>query len=84
METIEGISVASFLNKTEKLPWITFAIRKLDTLKIMLMVLWETKSLDDKKYIYLSTKLEDIGKMLGGWSGQIQKQNSPITRTGEK
>lgn len=48
------------------------------------MVLWETKSLDDKKYIYLSTKLEEIGKMLGGWNGQIQKQNSPTVKVGEK
>lgn len=84
VEIIEGISIASFLNKTEKLPWINFSIRKLDTLKILLMVLWETKSLDDKKYIYLSTKLEEIGKMLGGWNGQIQKQNSPVAKTGEK
>ena len=84
VEIIEGVSIASFINKTEKLPWINFSIRKLDTLKILLMVLWETKSLDDKKYIYLSTKLDEIGKMLGGWNGQIQKQNSPAIKTGEK
>jgi hypothetical protein len=72
IEIIEGIAIASFLNKTEKLPWINFSIRKLDTLKILLMVLWETKSLDNKKYINLSTKLDEIGKMLGGWSGQVQ------------
>lgn len=77
VETIEGVSVASFLNKENKLPWIQFSIRKLDTLKILLMILWETNSLEDKKYIQLSEKLEEIGKMLGGWSGQIQKQNSP-------
>jgi hypothetical protein len=73
VETIEGVSVASFLNKENKLPWIQFSIRKLDTLKILLMVLWETNSLEDKKYIQLSERLEEIGKMLGGWSGQIQK-----------
>lgn len=41
------------------------------------MVLWETKSLDDKKYIALSVKIEEIGRMLGGWNGQLSKQNSP-------
>jgi len=40
------------------------------------MVLWETKSLDDKKYIALSSPLDEIGKMLGGWNGQLAKQNS--------
>ncbi len=80
VETIEAISVASFLPKDEKQPWVRLAKRKVDTAKILLMVLWETKSLDSKKYIALSTPLEEIGKMLGGWQGQISaqllKQNS--------
>jgi hypothetical protein len=74
---IEAISVATFLDKTEKLPWVRLSIRKLDTIKILLLILWETKSLDDKKYIHLSKPLEEIGKMLGGWNGQLTKQNSP-------
>lgn len=77
IETIEGIAVVTFLDKTEKQPWVKFAIRKLDTIKILLMVLWETKSLDDKKYIHISKPLGEIGKMLGGWNGQLIKQNSP-------
>ncbi len=77
IETMEAISVASFLQKEEKLPWVKVAIRKIDTVKLLLMVLWETKSLDEKKYILLSLQLEEIGKMLGGWNGQISKQNSP-------
>lgn len=74
---MEAISVASFLQKEEKLPWIKVAVRKIDTAKLLLMVFWETKSLDDKKYILLSTQLDEIGKMLGGWNGQVSKQNSP-------
>lgn len=31
------------------------------------MILWETKSLDNKKYIALSVTLDEIGKNLGGW-----------------
>jgi hypothetical protein len=76
VEAIEAIITASFLNQTEKLPYVRLAIRKIDTLKIFLMILWETKSLDNKKYIALSVKLDEIGKMLGGWCGQILKQNS--------
>jgi len=60
------------------------AIRKADTLKILLMVLWETKSIDNKKYLALSVKVEEIGRMLGGWSGQLSKQNSPVIKTREK
>jgi hypothetical protein len=77
VESIEMITQASFLNKDEKQPYVRVGIRKIDTLKIFLMILWETRSLDDKKYIALSLKIEEIGKMLGGWNGQLIKQNSP-------
>ncbi|MBI4992128.1 MAG: four helix bundle protein [Candidatus Harrisonbacteria bacterium] len=82
VEIIEMLSTANFLIREEKLPYVRVAIRKADTLKIFLMMLWETKSLDNKKYIALSTQIGEIGRMLGGWSGQLikqaqDKQNSP-------
>lgn len=96
---MEAIAFAGFLNREEKAPWVRLAIRKLDTLKVLLMVLWETKSLDNKKYIALSVKLDEVGRMLGGWNGQLtksldsardkpinydrDKQNSPA-KAGEK
>jgi hypothetical protein len=90
-ETIESVAIAAFLSREEKLPYVRLAIRKMDTLKIFLMILWETKSLDDKKYIAVSEPLNDVGKMLGGWNGQLAKsldhargkQNSPA-KAGEK
>ena len=84
IEIIEAVATASFLSRSEKLPYVRRAIQKLDTLKILLMILWETKSLDNKKYIALSTPLDEIGRMLGGWNGQLIKQNSPNIRLGEK
>jgi hypothetical protein len=84
METIEALATASFLNREEKLPFVRRAIQKVDTLKIMLMILWETKSLSNKKYIALSIKIDEIGRMLGGWSGQLRKQNPPHKRGGKR
>ena len=77
IEIIEAIAIATFLDRTEKQQWVRFAIRKLDTIKVLLMILWETKSLDNKKYIHISEPIDEIGKMLGGWNGQLTKQNSP-------
>ena len=77
IEAIEAIATASFLIKGEKLPFVRRAIQKLDTLKILLMILWESKSLDNKKYLALSNKLDEVGRMLGGWNGQLTK-NSPV------
>lgn len=83
VEAIEAMAAASFLGREEKLPFVRLAIRKTDTAKILLMVLWETKSLDNKKYIALSERLAEVGRMLGGWNGQLTKQNSPA-KAGEK
>lgn len=83
IETMEAISAATFLSREEKHPYVRLAIKKMDTLRVLLLVLWETKSINDKKYISLSVKLDEAGKMLGGWNGQLTKQNSPA-KAGEK
>jgi len=68
------------MSKEEKTLYIKTAIRKTDTLKLLFIILWETKSLDNKKYLMISEKIDEIGRMLGGWLGQIVKQNSSIKR----
>ncbi len=80
VHALEAIVTASFLSKQEKLPYVRMAIRKIDTLKVFLMMLWETKSLDDKKYIALSLKIDEAGRMLGGWQGSLLKENSPTQK----
>jgi hypothetical protein len=77
VEIIEAIAAASFLTPQEKQPYVRLGIRKLDAVNILLMLLWETKSLDNNKYIALSIKLDEIGRNLGGWNGQLTRQNSP-------
>lgn len=59
--------------REQKLPYVRLAIRKQDTLKLLLMILWEANSLDTTKYAALSAPLEEVGKMLGGWNGQLTK-----------
>ncbi len=80
MEIIEAIATASFSGLEGKSPYIRLSIKKIDALKILIMILWESKSLDDKRYIAVSIKLDEIGRNLGGWQGQVSalllKQNS--------
>lgn len=83
VRTIESILVASFLEKQDKQPFVKKAIISLDTLKFLLYILWEINGIDSKKYISLSELLSKAGGQLGGWYGQIIKQNSP-TKAGEK
>lgn len=76
VEIIEAIACATFLARSEKQPYVRLAIRKLDTVTVLLGILWETKSIDTKIYAVLSAPLDEVGKMLGGWNGQLTRQNS--------
>ncbi|MCC7160458.1 four helix bundle protein [Candidatus Nomurabacteria bacterium] len=82
IQVIENILIASFLEKQEKQPFVRKAIISLDTLKFILYILWGIKGADVKKFTQLSEKLAEAGKQLGGWHGQLVKQNSPAK--GEK
>ena len=77
--TIETVFIASYLSREKKLPYVERAIGKTDLLKFFLQVAWEVKDIDNKKYITISEPLGEIGKMLGGWSRNIQNE-TPATR----
>jgi len=85
---IEMIFTATFLKQEEKLPYVKVAIRKCDAIKFFILILFETNSLEQNTFIALSAPLTEVGKMLGGWHGQLakpaQKQNSPNETSGEK
>ena len=67
LDTIESIVKASNSDKLDKLISLKTASLKLDMLKFFLQLCWEIKSIDNKKYILISEKINEIGKMLGGW-----------------
>jgi hypothetical protein len=71
---LELLFTASYQSKEAKLPTLDMAVRKADVLKFLLRVAWEIRALDTKKYAALSEKLDEFGRMLGGWrKGLIAK-----------
>jgi len=64
---LESILSAVGLPKEQKLNVLVKASAKLDTMKILLRMACELKIMDSKKYLSLQSKIQDIGKMLGGW-----------------
>jgi hypothetical protein len=54
-------------------------ISKLDTLKFFAQLAWESKIIPTEKHIIFSSKLEEIGKMLGGWRKGLQSVNKDKT-----
>ena len=71
LEILELLLIGGYLSREKKLLYLQKAGAKLDILKFFLQISWEIKSLDNKKYIVLSEKLNEVGKMLGGWLKQL-------------
>ena len=77
VEAIEMTVYASFLPPNEKVPYIKVAVRKTDTIKVFLQLIWELKIWDDKMYLAISEKMNKAGQQLGGWHNKMVKENSP-------
>ena len=73
VETLESLYLASYAKPEQKFVHLEKATTRLDLAKFFLQVLWEIKALDTKKYTLISEKLNEIGKMLGGWMRQNSK-----------
>ncbi|OIN92457.1 hypothetical protein AUJ42_00395 [Candidatus Collierbacteria bacterium CG1_02_44_10] len=67
LDLLEFIIGASYALRQDKINLLNKASIKLDLLKILIRVGHELKSINNKKYLTLEEKLQEIGKMLGGW-----------------
>jgi 23S rRNA-intervening sequence protein len=67
LEFMEALIVAAGAPKEQKLQILQGASAKFDILKILFRLAREFKMLDNKKYLSLETKAQEIGRMLGGW-----------------
>ena len=70
---LEYILVASNFEKERKLRALESANGKFDLLKVLLRIARELKMIDNKKYLSLETKVQEIGRMLGGWIRSLTK-----------
>lgn len=82
-ELVELILFAGYANREQKTAIVQKANTKLNELNFFLKIAWEMKMLDNRKYAGLSENLLEIGKMLGGWRKQLQKETPPIAVGGE-
>ena len=82
-EIVSLTAEAQFSPKEMRVIPISKAIIKNDTLKFMLYTLFELKGLNDKKFLSLSVKIEEVGRMLYGWKNQCPKvlDHKPIKPT---
>lgn len=67
LDVIEGILAASETYKSEKLPILKNVSVKVNLLRVFFRLAKDAKVIDVKKYMALEEKIDEIGRMLGGW-----------------
>lgn len=78
LDLLEFAYVAYFTEKERKEGKINECILVTDALKFLISVAWEGKLISDRQYEDIAKKLEEIGRMLGGWKkslGNPEKKN---------
>lgn len=66
-DLLEISYLAYFSGKENKAEKISSCILALDTLKFFMHIAWEGKLISHAQYEEIAVKLNEIGKMLGGW-----------------
>lgn len=79
LDILELSFACVYLPPEPKILLLGKVISKLDTLKFFTQLAWESKLIPSEKYIRLSEKLEEIGKMLGGWRKGLQNLSKTPT-----
>lgn len=81
LDLLELSHNAYYSKKEEKTEKISKCIFILDTLKYLISVAWEAKLISHNKFEEIVQKLDEIGRMLGGWKNSLdnpEKKNRAI------
>jgi hypothetical protein len=81
LDLLESAYIAYFTEKEKKAEKIAECILATDLLKFLIVTAWEGKLISDKQCEDVALKLEEIGKMLGGWKRSLtnpEKKNRTV------
>ena len=81
LDLLESSYATYFTERDKKAEKISECILILDTLKFLLSIAWEAKIISSKQYEELALKLEEAGKMFGGWKKSLdssEKKNRTL------
>ncbi|MCX6812367.1 MAG: four helix bundle protein [Candidatus Berkelbacteria bacterium] len=67
LDLLEETYITYFSPKEKKVGKICDCILILDTLKFLISIAWEGKIIPNNKFEELAKKLDEVGKMFGGW-----------------
>lgn len=76
LDLLELAYVAYFSEKDQRTARVTKCILILDTLKFFVSVAWEGKLISNNQCQELAVKLEEIGRMFGGWKKKLESSEN--------
>lgn len=77
LDLLELTYIAYFTEKEKKSEKLSECILVLDTLKFFLTVAWEAKLISNNQFEDIVRKLEEVGRMLGGWKKNLDPLKKP-------
>lgn len=75
LDLLELAYIAYFSGKGKKQEKISQCILLLDTLKFLISITWEAKLISHKQCQDIALKLDEVGKMLGGWRKNLENSD---------
>ncbi|MBI1833394.1 MAG: four helix bundle protein [Candidatus Andersenbacteria bacterium] len=72
LDIIENLFLAGYAKTVNKATTLEQISAKLNLLRLLVRLMKDTKTLDNKKYIVLQEIIDEIGRQLGGWSRSIR------------
>ncbi|MEI6346223.1 MAG: four helix bundle protein [bacterium] len=72
LDLLEVSYIAYFTPKERKVAKLSDCILLLDTLKFLIHTTWEARIISHKQYAEIAEKLEEVGRMLGGWKKRLE------------
>lgn len=73
---------SAYLPPHEKIVMLSQTISHIDMVKFFMQMAWENKLIHTEQYSELVSRLEEIGRQLGGWKKGLQSR-TPAKKTGE-
>jgi hypothetical protein len=72
LDLLESTYTAYFTDQSSKSDRISTCIFTLDILKFFISTAWEAKLLSHKQFEDMALKLDEAGKMFGGWKKSLE------------
>jgi len=72
LDVLEGILRAGAMSKNEKMPVLNEVSHSLNVTRVFIRLAKDTEVIDFKKYEDFQNRVDEIGRMLGGWIKQVK------------